>query len=146
MCGPWKCCNPPKEVARSPPDDSALRMHVALNPWAAAQRPARNLKQESQCWSRRNWELCKKPVEERREVTKSGGLVQGRKDAACQQGCRLAGSLGGRQRALIASSDRRSAHVACDSILSSKMCVGAMHCRCPTYMRHCAFVLRAGRR
>jgi hypothetical protein len=29
-------------------------------------------------------------------------------------------------RALIASSDRRAAHVACDSILSSKMCVGAM--------------------
>jgi hypothetical protein len=25
MCGPWKCCSPPKEVARSPPDDSALR-------------------------------------------------------------------------------------------------------------------------
>jgi hypothetical protein len=52
--------------------------------------------------------------------------VQGRKDAACRQGCRLAGSLGGR-RALIASSDRRAAHVARDSILSSKMCVGAIH-------------------
>jgi hypothetical protein len=24
MCGPWKCCSPPKEVARSPPDDSDL--------------------------------------------------------------------------------------------------------------------------
>jgi hypothetical protein len=24
MCGPWKCCSPPKEVAGSPPDDSAL--------------------------------------------------------------------------------------------------------------------------
>jgi hypothetical protein len=68
-----------------------------------------------------------KTVEEQREATKSGGLVQGRKDAACRQGCRLAGSLGGRRRALIASSDRRAAHVACDSILSSKMCVGAMH-------------------
>jgi hypothetical protein len=27
-------------------------------------------------------------VEERREATKSGSLVQGRKDAACRQGCR----------------------------------------------------------
>jgi hypothetical protein len=44
---PVKRCSPPNEVARSPPDDSALRMHVALNPGAAAQRPARNLKQES---------------------------------------------------------------------------------------------------
>jgi hypothetical protein len=41
ICGPWKCCSPPKEVARSPPDDSALRMHVALRPWAAARSPAR---------------------------------------------------------------------------------------------------------
>jgi hypothetical protein len=43
-------CSPPKEVARSPPDDSALQMHVALSPWAAAQSPARNLKQESHLW------------------------------------------------------------------------------------------------
>jgi hypothetical protein len=42
--------------------------------------------------------------------------VQGRKDPACRQGCRLAGSLGGRRLSLIASSDRRAAHVA--SILS----------------------------
>ena len=35
------------------------RMHVALSPWAAAHHPARNLKQESQRWSRTNWVRCK---------------------------------------------------------------------------------------
>jgi hypothetical protein len=59
-------------------------------------------------------------VEELREATKSGGLVQRRKYADCRQGCRLAGSLGGRRRALISSSDRRADHVACDSILSRR--------------------------
>jgi hypothetical protein len=38
MCGPWIWCSPPKEVARSPSDDAALRMLVALSPWAAARR------------------------------------------------------------------------------------------------------------
>jgi hypothetical protein len=51
---------------------------------------------------------------------------KGEKDAACRQGCRLAESLGGRRRALIAASDLRAAHVDCDSILSSKVCVGVM--------------------
>jgi hypothetical protein len=138
MCGRWKCCIPPKEVARIPPDDSALRIHVALSPWAAAQRPARNLKQESQSWSRRNWRVAT-TIEDHREATKSGGLVQGRKDAAYRQGCRLAGSLGGRRRALISLSDRRSAHVVYDSILSSRMRdahVGVQH-TCATAHSFC---------
>jgi hypothetical protein len=67
-----------------------------------------------------------KTVETLREAKKSGGLVQGRKDAAYRQGCRLAGCMGGRRRALIAASDRRSAHVDCDGPPSSKRCVGAM--------------------
>jgi hypothetical protein len=67
-----------------------------------------------------------KTVEEQREATKSGGLVQGRKDAACRQGCRIAGSLGGRRRALIDSSDHRAAHVSCDGPPSSKMSVGVV--------------------
>jgi hypothetical protein len=67
-----------------------------------------------------------KNVEELREETKSGGLVQGRKDAACRQGCQFAGSLVGRRLALVTSSGSRVTHVACDSIIPSKMCVGAM--------------------
>ena len=52
--------------------------------------------------------VVQRTVQERREATKSGGLVQGRKDAACRQGCRIAGSLGGQRRALISSSDHLS--------------------------------------
>jgi hypothetical protein len=104
--------SPPKEVTGSPPDESALRMHVALNPWAAAQRPARNLKQESQALVEKKLGAVQRTVKKLREEAKSGGRVQGRKDAACRQGgCRLAGSPGRRRRALIASFDRRAAHV-----------------------------------
>jgi hypothetical protein len=82
VCGPWKCCSPPKEVAGSPPDDSALRMHVALSPSAASQRPARNLKQESQRWSRRNWARCKN----RRRTARSDEV---RWPGAREKRCRL---------------------------------------------------------
>jgi len=32
MCGPWECCIPAKEVARSPPDDAALHLKC-MCPW-----------------------------------------------------------------------------------------------------------------
>jgi hypothetical protein len=35
-----KGCSPPNEVARSPPDDAARRMHMARNPRDSARRPA----------------------------------------------------------------------------------------------------------
>ena len=88
--------------------------------------------------ARRSLDPCPRRRRGRARNTRhaSGGLeAQGRKDAACRHGCRLAESLGGRRRALIAASDRRADHSACDSnlsskpcdsILSSKMYVGAM--------------------
>ena len=36
---PVKGCSPPNEVARSPPDDAARRMHMAQNPRASVRCP-----------------------------------------------------------------------------------------------------------
>jgi hypothetical protein len=79
MFGPWKCCSTPKEVARSPPDDSALRMHVALSPGAAALRSARRAHRAGVA-ERDEEELDAggKTIKEQREATKSGGRVQAR--------------------------------------------------------------------
>jgi hypothetical protein len=110
MCGPWKRCSPPKEVARNPPDDSALRMHVSWSLRAASRRPARNLKQESHRKSRRNRAQRKKPTKDRREATKSGGRSQGRKDPTCWLGCGRANitEAGARgRRAIIAPRERK---------------------------------------
>jgi hypothetical protein len=66
-----------------------------LSPWAAAN--AESVGEESanrrHIYGREETGRVAKTVEEQREATKSGGLVQGRKDAACQKGCRIAGSL-----------------------------------------------------
>jgi hypothetical protein len=58
------------------------RMHVSLSPWAAAQHPSRNLKQESQRWSRRNWARCKN----RRRAARSDEV---RWPGTKEKGCRL---------------------------------------------------------
>jgi len=58
--------------------------------------------------------------------TSGGRESQGRKYAACRQGCRVAESLVGRGRALVASANLRAAHVSCDCPPSSKMSVGAV--------------------
>ncbi len=67
-----------------------------------------------------------KTVEERREVKKSGGLVQGRKDAACRHGCRFAESRVGVRRAVVAISNPRAAHASGDVLTSAEVIVGAM--------------------
>jgi hypothetical protein len=54
-------CGPPNEVARSPADDAALRIHGARSPRAAARRPAKRLKQEFQRVSRITGRGRKKP-------------------------------------------------------------------------------------
>jgi hypothetical protein len=89
-------------------------------------RPRGHLKQDVAAHVEEELGAGAKTVKGRRKTMESGGLVQGRKDAACRQGCRLAGSLGGRRRALIASSDHRAAHGSCDGRTSIKMRVGAM--------------------
>ena len=67
MCGPWKCCSPPKEVARSPPEESVLRRHVTWSPWAAAQRS-----NKSHIAGREETGRGAKTVEKQREAMKSG--------------------------------------------------------------------------
>ena len=72
----------------------------------------------------------------RQEPHASGGRVHGRKYAACLQGCRLAESLVGCRQVTKAPSDQQVSHVAvdsllsstsaCDSPLSSKICMVAM--------------------
>jgi hypothetical protein len=124
-------------VARSPPDDSALRMHVALSPWAAVQRPARNLKQESQRWSRRNWARCKN----RRRVARSDEV---RWPGAREKRCRLPTRMSARRvpgRTTTGLNLRPT--VVRPTLLATvsyrARCAWARcACRCPTYMRHCA--------
>ena len=72
----------------------------------------------------------------RQEPHASGGCVHGRKYAACLQGCRLAESLVecwqvpktpfGQQVAHVAGDSLLSSSPACDSPLSSKLCMGEM--------------------
>jgi hypothetical protein len=68
-------------MARSPPDDSALQIHVPLSPWAASHRSARNLKQESQLLSRRNWALRKN---RRRAESNDEVLWPGAREKRCR--------------------------------------------------------------
>ena len=62
----------------------------------------------------------------RNQQTSEGREAQGRKNAACRQGCRLVESKVGRGRALVASANHRAAHVSCDGPPSSRMSVGAV--------------------
>jgi hypothetical protein len=74
---------------------SALRMHVALSPWATAQRPARDLKHESHHWSRRNWVCCKNS---RRSARNDEVRWPGAREKGCRLPTRMSeitGSLGG---------------------------------------------------
>jgi hypothetical protein len=166
---PVKGCSPPNEVARSPPDNAALRMHVARNPRAAARRPARapnvakTVERESvlfigtqfsnlytavdtpargrvgggvsTVWRdtgvsstqpERGAGECRRGLARHRSQTSGGREAHGRKNAACRQGCRVAESLVGRGRALVASANHRVAHVSIDRLTSSKMRVGEM--------------------
>ncbi len=62
----------------------------------------------------------------RKRQTSGGREAQGRKNATCRQGCRVAESLVGRGRVLIASANQWAAHVSYDGPPSSKMSVGAV--------------------
>jgi hypothetical protein len=84
---PLKECSPPKEVARSPPEDAALRMQCGLGVLGRpALRPQGHLKQDIAAHVEEELGAGAKTVKERREATKSGSLVQARKAAACWHG------------------------------------------------------------
>jgi hypothetical protein len=85
---------------------------------------------------------CRQGLARRKRQTSGGRDAHGRKNAAFRQGCRVAESLVGRGRALVASANHRAAHVSGDESTSSKMRVGAM--RMYEGVRHTCATARAG--